>query len=139
MNSMLANKPLFGYSSRFMGDVDRKGTLRNASELAKRIERPLNVAKGVFDVKVQSLDVFYARQLIAEVKRTIRSIGDKDKELGEILDFVLFKKNSYNTVTDASFYVEHCISERNYYKKREKALLMFANEFNAGELLVFKD
>lgn len=135
---MYSNQSLFGSASDLFGSIDNTQTLRNVSEMLKGIDLPLTTAKGSAYTKEQSMTVFVARQLIAEVKRAIRVVGDKDKNFGEILNFIFFEKNDDSNQTDVSFYVSHDISDRTYYRWRKKALVMFAKEFNAGELLAFE-
>lgn len=135
----MENTALFGTANHLWGVVDENSTVKKTAGLSQQIGRTARVARGVFDTKQQPMDVFYARHLLAEVKQTIRNIGDHDPLLGEILNFILFQKGSYGNLTDAGFYVEHGMSEKTYYRMRKKALLMFANDFNAGELLVFKN
>ncbi|WP_164683901.1 hypothetical protein [Streptococcus hyointestinalis] len=144
-NVTLANDPkltgkkvLFDFSVDFWGEVDERKTIAKVRELVKRVLVLESIARGRLDDKRQSMKVFYARQLLNEIKETIELADAKDGRYKTVLTYNFFEKHKDVTLKDLSFSMKHNISESDYYRVRDRAYLRFAYWFNAGELLVFK-
>lgn len=135
----MGDVPLIASDDAFWNGIDKKATVSNVNKFAQQIKLLKSMSKGVFYEVKQPISVFYARQLLLEIRRTIQDIGLYNEELGSVLDFSLLQKHAFGNTTDMSFITSHNLSERHFYRLRTEAFLQFAYQFNAGSLLVFKE